>query len=473
MFAKLACRRITSDDPSRTGSPVAHDDLTPLNEDSACDHSFEALELALQHHAEGDYERAVALYGEISPLSPSFAEGRYYLGIALHHLGQHARAVELLRAAVADSGGRSDWANQLGNILIAQNRLHEAVEVFAQAVEKAPAQALLWVNLGAAQERLSDFSSAEHAYQTAIALQPQAQDPYRLLSALYARQDRELEAVRAYCAGYVVAPRETTTPYLLGKAYYVLGRLDEAAEVYRLWKEAEPDNPVPAHLFVACSPQNDGYAIPDRCSDTYVNVTFDEYADHFEGKLNHLEYRGPALLERLLALHFRCEPSFSVLDAGCGTGLCAPVLAPYARSLTGVDLSGSMLEIARQRGLYEDLSQMDIGAFLSARAQNAPPYDLIACMDTLIYFGAIDAIFRQFAAHIKPGGWLIFTSETSAGNSKAFQLNPSGRFSHAVSYLRQTMEDCGFDCRVLDHETLRTELQTPVAGVIVLARRIG
>jgi predicted TPR repeat methyltransferase len=94
-------------------------------------------------------------------------------------------------------------------------------------------------------------------------------------------------------------------------------------------------------------------------------------------------------------------------------------------------------------------------------------------MDTLIYFGAIETIFRQFAAHIKPGGWLIFTSETSAGNSKAFQLNPSGRFSHAVSYLRQTMEDCGFDCRVLDHETLRTELQTPVAGVIVLARRIG
>ena len=26
-----------------------------------------------------------------------------------------------------------------------------------------------------------------------------------------------------------------------------------------------------------------------------------------------------------------------VLDAGCGTGLCGPLLAPYARRLVGVD----------------------------------------------------------------------------------------------------------------------------------------
>ena len=28
-----------------------------------------------------------------------------------------------------------------------------------------------------------------------------------------------------------------------------------------------------------------------------------------------------------------------MLDAGCGTGLCAPLLRPYASRLTGVDLS--------------------------------------------------------------------------------------------------------------------------------------
>jgi hypothetical protein len=33
------------------------------------------------------------------------------------------------------------------------------------------------------------------------------------------------------------------------------------------------------------------------------------------------------------------------------------------------------------------------------------------------------------------------------------------------------METCGFDCLMFNHETLRTELQVPVRGVIVLAQR--
>ena len=450
---------------------MVENDPASMNDDPSHDSSFAAFEAALQHHAEGDYARAVDLYGAISPHSPSFHEGQYYLGVALHHLGQHARAVELLRAAVAASGGRSDWANQLGNILTLQNRLEEAVEVFEQAIEKAPRQALLWINLGATHERLEDFATSERAYKTAISLEPNAQEAYRLLSALYTRQSRELEAVQTYCSGYIVSPREATTPYLLGKAFYVLGRLDEAAEVYRVWKEAEPDNPVPAHLFAACSGEGDAQTIPDRCSDDYVNVTFDEYAGHFEGKLSALDYRGPALLQRLMADHFSGETGLSTLDAGCGTGLCAPILRPYAQRLTGVDLSGSMLEIAQQRGLYEDLHKVEIGAFLTEEMARAQPYDLIACMDTLIYFGAIEGLFGQFAACLKVGGWLIFTTEICPRNDRTYQLNPSGRYSHSVAYLRKAMADCGLDCLTLNHETLRTELQIPVRGVIVLARR--
>ena len=439
-------------------------------QDVSGDLSFDALESALEHHAEGDFARAAELYGVISPQSPSYQEGQYYLGVALHHLGQHRRAVDILRAALKASGGRVDWANKVGNILTAQKRFAEATEIFEQAIEKAPTQALLWINLGAAREQMGDFPKAEKAYQAAIDLEPQSQDAYRLLSALYAGQKMELEAVRTYCAGYIVSPRETTTPYLLGKAYYVLGRLEEAAEVYRQWREAEPDNPVPAHLFTACSSRNEADAIPDRCSENYVNVTFDDYASHFEGKLSALDYRGPELLKRLMSMHLANQAALHVLDAGCGTGLCAPILRPYAQSLEGVDLSGSMLEIARQRNLYEALHQAEIGAFLNAGVER--PFDLIACMDTLIYFGAIESIFLQFAASLAPGGWLIFTAEICADNSKIYQLNPSGRYSQSVAYLRKVMETSGFHCVLLDHEPLRTELQKPVAGVIVLAQRL-
>ena len=356
----------------------------------------------------------------------------------------------------------------VANILNAQGRFDEAVDVFERAVAQAPNQALLWINLGATQDRLAQFEKAEHAYQTAITIEPQSQQAYSLLSSLYERQKMQIEAVRTYCSGYIVAPRETTTPNLLGKAYYVLGRLDEAAEVYRQWKQDEPDNPIPSHLYAACSRHNNQDEIPERCSEDYVNVTFDEYADHFEGKLSQLDYRGPALLEEIMARHFSQDAALNVLDAGCGTGLCAPILRPYAGLMTGVDLSGSMLELARQRGLYEALHKMEIGTFLKSVETR---YDLIACMDTLIYFGVIDDLFAQFSAKIKPEGWLIFTTEIAHDETRSYQLNPSGRYSHTAAYLRTIMEKHGFECQVFNPETLRTELQVPVGGVIVLAQR--
>jgi predicted TPR repeat methyltransferase len=447
---------------------VSQNDLTTTANDGSIDRSRVAFEQALELHAGGDYVSAVELYGDISPNSPAFHEGQHFLGIALHHLGQYEQAVNLLRSSLAATGGRIDWANNLGNILNAQGRFDEAVDVFERAVAQAPNQALLWINLGATQDRLAQFEKAEHAYQTAITIEPQSQQAYSLLSSLYERQKMQIEAVRTYCSGYIVAPRETTTPYLLGKAYYVLGRLDEAAEVYRQWKQIEPDNPIPSHLYVACSRHNNQDEIPERCSEDYVNVTFDEYADHFEGKLSQLDYRGPALLEEIMARHFSQDAALNVLDAGCGTGLCAPILRPYAGLMTGVDLSGSMLELARQRGLYEALHKMEIGTFLKSVETR---YDLIACMDTLIYFGVIDDLFAQFSAKIKPEGWLIFTTEIAHDETRSYQLNPSGRYSHTAAYLRKIMEKHGFECQVFNHETLRTELQVPVGGVIVLAQR--
>ena len=38
-----------------------------------------------------------------------------------------------------------------------------------------------------------------------------------------------------------------------------------------------------------------------------------------------------------------------MLDAGCGTVLCGPLVAPFARRLVGVDLSARMLDQAKAR----------------------------------------------------------------------------------------------------------------------------
>ena len=44
-----------------------------------------------------------------------------------------------------------------------------------------------------------------------------------------------------------------------------------------------------------------------------------------------------------------------VLDAGCGTGLCGALVAPFARRLLGVDLSEGMLAHAMEKSVYHEL----------------------------------------------------------------------------------------------------------------------
>ncbi len=69
-------------------------------------------------------------------------------------------------------------------------------------------------------------------------------------------------------------------------------------------------------------------------------MTFDSFAASFDSKLAKLLYRAPALVAEMLAEpDVEASKSLDVLDAGCGTGLCGPLIAPYARRLVGVDLS--------------------------------------------------------------------------------------------------------------------------------------
>jgi predicted TPR repeat methyltransferase len=418
---------------------------------------------ALLSYAAGDFLKAVEFYKSMPVTSPDYMEGQHYLGIALHHLGQHDQAIRILEQNIELSGDRTDWLGDLGNVLAAQGKFEAAIKTFEKAVAKEPDNALTRINLGSIYERIHEDGQAEACYQKATVIDPASPEAYRLLSTLYTRQGRAVEAVHAYCQSYVLLPLEQTSPFLLGKAYYVLGRLDEAAKVYARWKQAEPDNPIPVHLHAACS----NLDVPERCSDAYINVTFDEYAPEFDAKLNQLAYRGPALLQILLDDLQLPPHSFDILDAGCGTGLCADALRPLAARLTGVDLSQAMLNFAQGRGPYDALHCQEIGSFLT---QYPHAYDMIACIDTMIYFGALETIMAQLAQSLKKGGLLIFTTEAADTQGQNFRLQPSGRYTHARAYLEQVMAAHGLTTLHWKEDMLRMELDKPVLGYAIVAQ---
>ncbi|NUB16902.1 methyltransferase domain-containing protein, partial [Azospirillum brasilense] len=161
-------------------------------------------------------------------------------------------------------------------------------------------------------------------------------------------------------------------------------------------------------------------------------------------------------------------PSLGVVDAGGGTGLCAPFPGRRAGRLGGVDLAPGMLERAGTRGLYDALEEAELGAFLEERPA---AFDLIVAADVLCYFGALDGVLAQAAAALRPGGRLAFTVEPLEEGGAPWRVNPHGRYAHTEGHVRNGLSAAGMTVLRLAPDTLRHESGAPVAGLVVLAAR--
>ena len=253
----------------------------------------------------------------------------------------------------------------------------------------------------------------------------------------------------------------------LGAMLSGLGRVDEAAATYEAWLRAEPGNPIAGHLLAACT----GRGVPERGADAYVAAEFDRFADTFDSVLGKLEYRAPALVAA--ALRRACgEPrgDLDVVDAGCGTGLLAPYLRPYARRLAGVDLSPRMLEKAAARAVYDELRAAELTSYL---ASSPHAFDLVAASDTLNYFGDLAGVLAAAAGSLRPGGKLVFTLEHAPEEDPVpagYRIHPDGRYMHSEAYLRKTLAAAGFEAPAIESGVLRREGDAYVRGLVVSAR---
>jgi predicted TPR repeat methyltransferase len=425
-----------------------------------------ALELAVALHRSGHLDDAQALYRRIHEAAPGNPDALQFLGVLAHQRGDSARALHLLRASTTLDPGRADLENNLGNVLKEVDRLDEAAAVYRRAIALDARHASAHNNLGAVLRLQGRTCEAEAAYRSAIACDPAHVDAHNNLGNLLSSLGRVKEAVAYYCTAITLMPGHPHTRKLLGIAYYTIGQVDAAAAVFRTWLQDEPDNPVARHLHAACS----GEQMPERACDAYVEETFDAFASSFDGKLERLAYRAPHLVAQALsAASPQPQSGWSGLDVGCGTGLCGPLIAPWLARLAGVDLSAGMLERARARGVYDALVKAELSAYLD---QHPGQYELVVSADTLVYFGALEAVLGAAWRALRPGGLMIFTVEQGAAGA-GYRIHPHGRYSHGEHYVRQAALGAGFEVAHISAETLRMESGVPVAGLLVTLLRPG
>jgi predicted TPR repeat methyltransferase len=431
------------------------------------DNSNPTFSAALRKHLDGDLMAAEKLYREIILVDPSEARAKHYLGFLLQQTDKLDEAFDQLTDAIARDGSHAEWHFNLGIVLARQGNAGAAIAVFSRAIEIDPDKYFYWTNLGAAYETNREPDRAEHCYKVAANIDQNCADAFYLLSALCLKQERYQEARHFNYCGIAVAPVGYKSMTALGQAYYELGRVDEAIALFEKWLLVEPANPVALHLLAAYR----GQQVPEQCSGQYIEQTFDTFANNFESVLGRLKYCGPQLAGHYLAGLNVPASSLRMLDLGCGTGMVGEAVKPYAREITGVDLSQAMLDKSAAKQVYRQLHKLDIADFLSTSREQ---YDLITCMDTFIYIGRLDEVFTLIHQNLKPGGMLLFSTEKLIGaRAQDYQLNVSGRYSHHQDYLGERLKNSGFSIQTIQDVVIRMESGCPIEGQFVCASRAG
>jgi predicted TPR repeat methyltransferase len=426
----------------------------------------EAVSIAILLQKNEQLVEAQELYRRVLKTAPNHPQALHYSGVLAHQQGRIDEAVMLIEKSLELQPDQADCYNNLGIILQSSGKLEKAIEAYQRAIKIDPRQADAYSNLGVLLRATRKPSEAEAAYRRAIQIDSGHIDAYTNLGILLNGLKRTEEAAACFSKVITLRPKHREARRLLALAHCTLGQISEAVNIFKEWLEEEPEDPIALHMLAACTGRN----VPARASNAFVERTFDSFASSFESKLERLSYRAPALVAAMVGdSALEALKSLDVLDAGCGTGLCGALIAPYARRLVGVDLSEGMLAHAKNKDVYDALVKTELTEYLY---DNREAFDLIVSADTLVYFGDLENVLAAAADALRPNGVLVFTLEHAVGGEADFdyRLELHGRYSHTTAYVERLLAAACLKSEIA-YADLRMESGAPVAGLVIGATK--
>ena len=440
---------------------------------------------------------AKVLFAQICKIDRGDCDAWNMLGAVHGMLEEFADAEVCCRKVIALRPDAVGTYNNLGNALKFQGKLEEAEATYRQALRLQPNYAEAYNNLGNLLKDKGVVADAENCYRQALHLQPAYAEAHNNLAALLRSQGKTDEALARYGYALELNPAYVDARYNLGTLLYQKGQRDDAQATFQqviqyqprhvgaltdlgsIFHEkgeaAEAETLFRRVLDIDPTAERARYLLamlgveeaPSQSPGEYVKQLFDGYADKFDQHLvSELQYQTPDLLYTAVTREIgSCiGRQLSVLDFGCGTGLCGPLFREAAHTLIGVDLSPKMLEKARERAVYDELVEGDVTAIVSSPGK---AYDLILAADVFVYIGDLVQVFSVCRSALSPGGMFAFSIETS-NEGDTYVLRSSGRYAHSVEYIRRLAAEAGLSERSMESVVLRREAGRPMMGNIFI-----
>ena len=149
-----------------------------------------------------------------------------------------------------------------------------------------------------------------------------------------------------------------------------------------------------------------------------VAARYDEWATGYDDDLTSWSYRAPGVVAEIVVS--RRPDASSVLDVGCGTGLVGRALRSqgFEGQIRGADISRASIAIAQQGGAYDSVEQADLQQPLPFEDDSV---DALVCVGVMTYLPEVEAVWREFARVVRPGGLVVVTQREDLWDARTCQ----------------------------------------------------
>ncbi|KAI6056015.1 TMTC1 [Marmota monax] len=192
----------------------------------------------------GSPEKAVAHYQQAIRLSPSHHVAMVNLGRLYRSLGENSMAEEWYKRAL-QVARKAEILSPLGALYYNTGRYEEALQIYREAAALQPSQRELRLALAQVLAVMGQMKEAEKMTSHIVSEETGCLECYRLLSAIYSKQEHHDKALDAIDKALQLKPKD---PKVVSELFFTKGNqlreqnlLDKAFESYKAAVALNPD----------------------------------------------------------------------------------------------------------------------------------------------------------------------------------------------------------------------------------------
>lgn len=418
--------------------------------------------LGVYFYRSKQWQAAIDAFKAAIEKKADYVDAYYHLGLIYLGLQQFLQSQQYFQSVHHLDATHVGARFHLGCIYLKSHEIEPALALFQQLHEEHPFHFETLVNMSHCYLAINDMKKAYALLRKAIILSPDdTQVLFNLGVCSY--YQREVDAAIYYYQAVLEKEYSNVQArYNLALLYLDQKQDQDAALHLQILTDITPDFEEAIYLLNALKGTGSIKAAPRK----FLISLFDQYAAHYDIHMKELKCSVPTKIHELYKTHagHACKKSI-IVDLGVGTGAVGELLYSYASKLIGVDLSKEMLHKARIKNRYSELHQDDILHFLQHTLKNDFA-DCIVAADSLTYIGDLSSIVQAVAAKLTHSGLFIFNIEKLEQGD--YSLQPSGRFSHAATYIESLLKHAFI---ILDDSLteLRYHNDVPQYGLIYVA----